>query len=103
MLTSIVERHDSFCTLAVPRGRVQLAAMATAAGVETRTDPAYSWDGMTRGSTPFVVLQHTLSGEGRLDFENRSYTLSAGTTMLVRVPHRHRYFLPPGSSWRFFY
>ena len=53
--------------------------------------------------TPFAVIQHTLAGEGRLSYEGRQLPLGPGETMLVTIPHEHRYFLPPGGHWRFFY
>ncbi len=103
MLEALTALPDQVRSIALPRGRIGLHSVPTAAGLERRTDPSYSWDGMRRGSTPFVVVQHTLAGEGRLDYEGRRLTLGPGTTMLVHVPHRHRYFLPPDGDWRFFF
>ncbi len=38
-----------------------------------------------------------------LAYEGRGTPLVAGTTMLVTIPHDHRYFLPAGGDWTFFY
>ena len=77
--------------------------MPTSVGSERAEGADYSWDGMRRGSMPFAVLQHTVEGEGRLRFEATSHRVSAGDTMLVTVPHAHRYWLEDGESWRFFW
>lgn len=89
--------------IALPRGRIPLHAVPTAVGLEHLTAQNYSWDGLKRGATPFVIVQHTLRGEGRLDFNGRQTALTPGDTMLVRVPHAHRYFLPRGGEWQFFF
>jgi AraC-like DNA-binding protein len=49
------------------------------------------------------VLQHTVSGSGNLLHERRRYRLRAGDTMLVIVPHNHRYWLAPGDCWEYFW
>lgn len=58
---------------------------------------------MRRGTGPYVLLQHTISGHGRLCFAGAPYRLRAGQTMLLRFPHDHRYWLPRGSEWEFFW
>lgn len=77
--------------------------MPTSAGHETRTGTGYDWDGLKRGRTPFTILQHTISGAGNLRFENRSFRLGPGDTMVLTVPHHHRYWLEPGGRWQFFW
>lgn len=103
MLTAITGMAPQARTIAFPRGRVALRAMPASAGVEIVTDTAYSWHGLKRGLTPFAVIQHTLSGEGRLDFEGRLQPMRAGETMLVSIPHAHRYYFPGREPWHFFY
>lgn len=103
MLKTLAAKGERFHSIALPRGRVGLKTMPTAAGLERRTSPTYAWDGLKRGKTPFVVVQHTIAGRGRLSCDGRTHELTPGTTMLVRVPHRHRYFLPPGGNWSFFF
>jgi AraC-like DNA-binding protein len=49
------------------------------------------------------VIQHTVAGAGLLDHDGRRFTLAPGDTMVVTIPHAHRYFLPPGGDWTFFY
>jgi AraC-like DNA-binding protein len=77
--------------------------MPTSAGYEVRRDEVYDWDGRKRGQTPFTVLQHTISGAGRLRYENRSYRITEGDTMLVLVPHNHRYWLEKSERWEYFW
>ena len=38
-----------------------------------------------------------------LHYERRRYRLTAGDTMLVIVPHNHRYWVEDGGSWEFFW
>lgn len=90
-------------TVSLPRGRHRLHAMPTSAGYEIRQDEVYDWDGRRRGLTPFTVLQHTISGSGRLRYENRNYRVNAGDTLLVLVPHNHRYWLEKGGRWEYFW
>jgi AraC-like DNA-binding protein len=90
-------------TVSLPRGRYRLHTMPTSTGYEIRTDPSYHWNGRKRGQTPFTVLQHTVAGEGHLQYERRRYRLRAGDTMLVIVPHNHRYWVEEGGRWEFFW
>ncbi|WP_205926391.1 MULTISPECIES: AraC family transcriptional regulator [unclassified Rhizobium] len=90
-------------TVSLPRGRHRLHAMPTSAGYEIRHDEAYDWDGRRRGQTPFTVLQHTISGTGRLRYESRNYRVNSGDTLLVLVPHNHRYWLEKGERWEYFW
>jgi len=90
-------------TVSLPRGRHRLHAMPTSTGYEIRTDSSYDWHGLRRGQTPFTVLQHTVAGEGNLIFERRQYRLKPGETMLVIVPHNHRYGVEDGGRWEFFW
>jgi AraC-like DNA-binding protein len=80
-----------------------LPCLPLAAGYEQRISERYSWDGTQRGTAPFVVLQHTTFGEGRLDWGAARYRLTPGQTMLVTIPHTHRYWLPPGGHWEYFW
>lgn len=77
--------------------------MAVSAGYEQRRNEVYSWDGMKRGTAPFLVIQHTTHGEGRLDYAGVRYRLTPGKTMLVTMPHAHRYFLERGGHWEYFW
>jgi AraC-like DNA-binding protein len=77
--------------------------MSTSAGYDLVESPSYDWNGRRRGDTPFVVVQHTLSGRGNLTYDGRHHTLEAGATMLVTIPHNHRYWLAAGDRWEFFW
>lgn len=79
-----------------------LHSMIVSAGYE-RAREGYDWHGLKRGKSQWVLLQHTLSGQGRLVFEGRTYAATPGTTMLLHVPHDHRYFLPAGGKWEYFF
>jgi len=103
MLSELQSLPPQIRTVAFPRGRLALHAMPASGGIETVTSGGYSWNGLKRGLTPFAVIQHTLSGAGMLTYDGRSQAVGPGETMLVTIPHEHRYFLPPGGRWTFFY
>jgi AraC-like DNA-binding protein len=90
-------------TISLPRGRQSLHTMPTSTGYEIRTDASYDWDGRKRGQTPFTVLQYTISGAGNLRYETRQHRLCEGETLLLLVPHNHRYWLESGGRWEFFW
>jgi AraC-like DNA-binding protein len=103
VLDKLALRAPIMKTVSLPRGRHRLHTMPTSTGYETRTDASYSWDGRKRGQTPFTVLQHTVSGSGSLRYDRRNYRVGPGETMLVIVPHNHRYSVEPGTPWEFFW
>lgn len=103
MLTELLAHGHDIRVLSHPRGPSALHCMAASVGYEQRRQEIYSWDGMKRGTSPFLVLQHTVLGEGRLTYAGTSYTLGPGQTMLVTMPHDHRYFLERGGHWEYFW
>ncbi|WP_246691945.1 MULTISPECIES: AraC family transcriptional regulator [unclassified Mesorhizobium] len=103
MLRDLIANGQSMRTISLPRGRQRLHAMPTSTGYEVREDEIYDWDGRKRGQTPFTVLQHTISGTGRLRYENRNYRLQENDTLLVLVPHNHRYWLASDERWEYFW
>jgi AraC-like DNA-binding protein len=103
VLQQLIDRGPVMRTVSLPRGRQSLHTMPTSTGYEIRTDASYDWDGRKRGQTPFTVLQHTIGGAGNLRYENRSYRVRSGETLLLLVPHNHRYWLEEGGRWEFFW
>ncbi|PYB72378.1 AraC family transcriptional regulator [Rhizobium wuzhouense] len=103
VLNRLIENGPTMRTVSLPRGRHSLHTMPTSTGYEVRTDPSYDWDGRKRGQTPFTVLQHTIAGAGNLRYENRNYRIKEGETLLVLVPHNHRYWLEQNGRWEFFW
>ena len=103
MLRDLIANGQLMRTISLPRGRQRLHAMPTSTGYEVRESVTYDWDGRKRGQTPFTVLQHTISGTGQLRYENRNYRLQANDTLLVLVPHNHRYWLEKGDRWEYFW
>lgn len=103
MLSALLDHGHDVRSLS-RRGSVPtLGVLAEAAGYEQRRNELYSWDGLKRGSEPFLVIQHTILGEGRLDFGGARYRLGVGQTMLVTMPHAHRYWLERGGHWEYFW
>ncbi|WP_081162987.1 AraC family transcriptional regulator [Ensifer aridi] len=103
VLQQLIHRGPVMRTVSLPRGRQSLHTMPTSTGYEIRTDANYDWDGRKRGQTPFTVLQHTIGGAGNLRYESRTYRLRPGETLLLLVPHNHRYWLEEGGRWEFFW
>jgi AraC-like DNA-binding protein len=103
MLADLIGNGPTMRTISLPRSRHRLHAMPTSAGYEIRENEIYNWDGRKRGQTPFTVLQHTIAGEGRLRYEHRNYKLATGDTLLVLVPHNHRYWLEHDQRWEYFW
>lgn len=103
MLSALTANGPFRHTISLPRRRDRLHVMPTSTGYEIATAPSYDWDGRKRGNTPFSILQHTIAGSGRLQYERRRYTIGSGETMLVTIPHAHRYWVEPGQSWSFFW
>ena len=103
MLSDLIAYGHGVRSLTLPRSAVPLHAMAVGAGYELRVNEVYSWDGRQRGDAPFIVIQHTTEGEGRLDFAGAHYRLTPGQTMLLSLPHAHRYWLERGQHWQYFW
>ncbi len=103
MLSALLNHGHDVQSFQRPNSGSPLHCVAVAAGYEQRRNEVYSWDGLKRGTSPFLVIQHTLVGEGRLDFAGTRYSLRPGQTMLVTMPHDHRYFLERGGNWEYFW
>lgn len=103
VLTELIDYGHKVHVLTLPKSAVPLHCMAISAGYEQRLNEVYAWDGLQRGSAPFLVIQHTLVGEGRLDFAGSQYRLTPGQTMVLSLPHAHRYWLERGRRWEYFW
>lgn len=103
-LKTLINRPPQREVLLFPRGKIALPATIHVAGLgEARGNEPYDNDGLKRGPRSFVLLKHTLAGAGRLRFEGRHFTLTAGKTLLLTVPHDHRYWLPRDGEWKYFW
>lgn len=103
MLSDLLDHGHDVRVLTLPKSAMPLHCMATSAGYEQRMNEVYSWDGLQRGTAPFLVIQHTIVGEGRLDFAGVQHRLVPGQTMLLSMPHAHRYWLERGGHWEYFW
>jgi AraC family transcriptional regulator len=103
MLSELLAHGHAIRILRPPKAPVALHCMAVSAGYEQRQNEVYSWHGLQRGTSPFVVVQHTLVGEGRLDFAGAQFRLRPGDTMVLTMPHDHRYWLERGGHWEYFW
>lgn len=103
MLKNLIEHGYATTMVSLPRARHPLHVMPTSAGYDLQTSTDYAWDGRSRGQIPFTVFQHTIRGTGTLRYENRVMKVRTGETMLVIIPHNHRYWLEGGDEWEFFW
>ena len=103
MLSDLLAHGHDIRVLAARGAEPSLGVLAEAAGYEQRRAERYSWDGMKRGTEPFLVIQHTILGEGQLGITEVRYRLGPGQTMLVTMPHAHRYWLERGGRWEYFW
>ncbi len=103
MLSALLAHGHDIRSLPAPAGAGALQCGLRGAGYEQRRNEHYSWDGLRRGTSPFLVIQHTLLGEGRLDYAGTRYRLTPGQCMLVTMPHAHRYWLERGGAWEYFW
>lgn len=103
VLQDLIDQGPSVRTVSLPRGRQTLHTMPTSSGYEIRKGGGYDWDGRKRGQAPFTVLQHCIRGRGNLRYENRLTQVKSGETLLLLIPHNHRYWLERDESWEFFW
>lgn len=103
MLKDLIAYGHSVRAVTALKGPVSLHCMTTSAGYEQRLNEVYSWDGLQRGTEPFLVIQHTLAGRGNLDFSGVRYSLVPGQTMVLSFPHANRYWLERGDRWEYFW
>jgi AraC family transcriptional regulator len=103
MLSTLLSHGHDIRRLGAVRGSSALHCLTSAVGYEQRKAEIYSWDGMARGTSPFLVLQHTVLGEGRLSYAGTDHHLRPGQTMLVTIPQAHRYWLDRGGHWEYFW
>ena len=103
MLATLRRGEPGSVAAIFPKGGYRLHAMLTSAGYDRRAGGGYDWHGQKRGEAPFVLLQHTIGGTGRLRYEKRRLELGAGETMLLSFPHDNRYWLARGETWEFFW
>ncbi len=103
VLSGILRMRSRSRSILHPKDGVALHAMLMGAGVENAEPERYDWHGLKRGPREFALFQYTLSGEGRLRHHGKDYLVTQGSAMLLHVPDDHRYWLPAGGKWRFFY
>jgi AraC-like DNA-binding protein len=84
--------------------RIPLHAMLGGCGYNIETTRDYHWHGLQRGHLEFAIWQYTVSGQGRLECDGKSYDLNPGDAMMIHIPQENCYFLPEDSDkWEFLY
>ena len=90
-------------TVSLPRGRYRLHAMPTSTGYEIRTDASYDWDGRSAGKRPLRCCSTRWPAPETCITRAATTGSAPGETLLVLVPHNHRYWLEQGGRWEFFW
>lgn len=73
-----------------------------ALGWEKQTETSYDWNGLTRSESEIIVFQYTISGSGKIDINDDTFDLKVGDAFFVKIPSKHRYYLPTSSNeWEF--
>lgn len=85
-----------------PESDIGLNMMLRWIGHQRTVSKAYSFDGMRRGSSEFVLWQYTIAGCGQVECAEGSFMIPPGSAFLLTIPDKHRYFLP-GGYWEFLY
>jgi AraC-like DNA-binding protein len=86
-----------------PELQASLPAFVCSAGFREETNASYCQHGLRQEDTEVAVIQYTLSGRGRLRFEDRDMFVEPGQVMLVNRPHDHCCWLAEDERWEFFY
>ena len=89
--------------LLFPSMGAPLPALIHSAGFQEENKPTYDWDGGSRGNAEFALIQYTLSGRGRLRFQDRNVFVEPGQAMLLDFPRKLRYWIEEGERWEFLY
>jgi AraC-like DNA-binding protein len=74
-------------------------------GWMTISSRAYDYTGRGRVdiTAPAATFQYTLSGQGLLEIEQQTYTVSPGWAFLLKHPGEYRYSWPGGEPWEVLY
>jgi AraC-like DNA-binding protein len=73
------------------------------AGFLGEGQPTHHWDDQRYGGSELAMILYTMSGRGRLRFEDRELFVEPGQAMLVHLPHDHHHWIEDGERWEFFY
>ncbi|HWL52528.1 MAG TPA: helix-turn-helix domain-containing protein [Chthoniobacteraceae bacterium] len=70
---------------------------------ETVQSTRYYFDNAQRGDSPFVILQRTLEGEGRFEWEGEVHPVPPGHLFIAIVPEASAYYYPTEATraWSF--
>lgn len=90
-------------TVLSPSMPIPLPALIHGAGFREENKPTYDWDGCRRGNAELALIQYTLSGRGRLRFQERDMFVEPGQVMMLHLPQKHRYWIQEGERWEFLY
>lgn len=87
-------------TVVLPELRTTLPAFIHSAGF--REDLGPSTD-QGKNGLEVALIQHTLSGRGKVSYENCEILVEPGQTLLLCYPHAHRHSVEEGQRWEYFY
>lgn len=78
--------------------------MVSAVGHSVEALGEYRWNGLARGSRPFVVVQATIAGAGQYSDSSGTSVIGPGKAMIAVIPGEHEYSVDPqDGQWEFAY
>jgi AraC-like DNA-binding protein len=87
-------------TVVLPELRTTLPAFIHSAGYREDIGPSAD---QGKNGLEVALIQHTLSGRGRVSYEGNELVAEAGQTLLLASPHDHRHSVGEGDRWEYFY
>jgi AraC-like DNA-binding protein len=87
-------------TVVLPELRTTLPAFIHSAGFHEDLGPSTD-EG--KNGLEVALIQHTLSGRGKVRYEDHEVVVETGQTLLLCYPHQHFQVVEEGERWEYFY
>lgn len=87
-------------TVVLPELRTTLPAFIHSAGFREDVGPTTD---QRKNGLEVALIQHTLSGRGKVSYQDRELLAEPGQTLLLCYPHEHRQWVEEGERWEYFY
>jgi hypothetical protein len=87
-------------TVVLPELRTTLPAFIHSAGFREDVGPTAA---AGKTGVELAIVQHTLSGRGKLSYRGSETVVEPGQTLLLCYPHEHLHWAEAGDRWEYFY
>lgn len=102
MFSQLQALKDADKSIHFRNGKDVIGTLPKTAGYSLVTSEPYTWNGLKRGKSNSILFQHTISGKGKLVYNGRNFDLNPGSSMLLKIPHDHCYYIDD-EHWEFFW